>query len=163
LSRARDLLRCRLARRGLAVPAVLLAAGLDREAAALTVVPPTLTEATVHSAVAFISRRSPALVAAGAVPPAVQTLSRADPRSMAPPPIKLAGSLSTVAALASGAAVVAEPWQQPAPEPTPTPTPVVAAEPVAQVAPVAVPAPAASSSTTARAARPGAQGTPPPA
>jgi RNA polymerase sigma factor (sigma-70 family) len=59
LSRARDLLRGRLSRRGLALVAVLLMTRLTQGLAAAEVVPPALTEATVLGALAM-ARGAPA-------------------------------------------------------------------------------------------------------
>jgi RNA polymerase sigma factor (sigma-70 family) len=60
LSRARDLLRSRLTRRGLALSAVLLVTALSNGTVIADVVPPRLIDATVTGALAIASRRSAA-------------------------------------------------------------------------------------------------------
>jgi hypothetical protein len=85
LEQAREKLRARLARRGLALPAVLLAAGLTAEAAAA--VPRPLAAAAVRSAL-------PAAAGAPAAPLAQAVLS-----GLAAPRLQIAGALLALAAV----------------------------------------------------------------
>src|SRR5262249_54907882 len=104
LEEARDLLRCRLTRRGLVLSLPLLASALARQTAseALT---PALAAATVRAAVLFTGGKA---MSAGAIPAQVATLTEGVLRTMWISKLKLAGVLFlAVGILGSGGGMLA--------------------------------------------------------
>jgi RNA polymerase sigma factor (sigma-70 family) len=104
LARARDLLRARLTRRGLALPAAGLVAALTESVSAASV-PPALLQATVQAAVLGTAARA---AAAGAVAAPVAALAQGVARTMFLSKLKIAalvilvlGLLGTGAGIAS--------------------------------------------------------------
>jgi RNA polymerase sigma factor (sigma-70 family) len=104
LARARQRLRDRLARRGLALPAAALAAALSREAAA-AVLPAALEEMTVRAAMRFAAHSA----AAGAVSVPVAALTEGVLKAMLLTKLKPAVLALVVGITASGAMVLAQP------------------------------------------------------
>jgi hypothetical protein len=90
LARARSLLQTRLARRGVALGAGLLAAAGASRAALAAAVPATLAEETVHQALLVAAGAAPAVAG---IPPAVATLYRGGLQAMKLSWIKIAGVL----------------------------------------------------------------------
>jgi len=99
LSRARERLRGSLVRRGVALPAALLAAGLTTPASAA--LPATLLDATVRASLGFAGRR--ATEAAMASAPAI-TLARGVLYAMTISKLKILGAAALAFALALGGA-----------------------------------------------------------
>jgi RNA polymerase sigma factor (sigma-70 family) len=93
LSRAREQLRARLTRRGLAPVTALLAALFGAEATSAWV-PSVLCDATVRAAIGFAASRA---AAGGLVAPGVIALTEAVLRSMAYSPLKVATGLALAA------------------------------------------------------------------
>jgi RNA polymerase sigma factor (sigma-70 family) len=102
LTRARELLRGRLARRGLVLPTGLLAAALS-EMAAPAAVPAKLVTATVKAALRAAG------AAAGAVPARVAALVEGGLQSMAASKVKMALGVFLVASVCWAAAALAHP------------------------------------------------------
>jgi len=103
LARGREQLRGRLTRRGLAVPAGLLAGGWARNGASASV-PPGLADSTIQSAL----RLAVGPVAAGAVPASVAALTGMILRTMLMAKIRVtAATLLMLGVLAVGAGVLA--------------------------------------------------------
>ncbi len=110
LDRARKLLRRRLVRRGVAVPAGALAAVLSAEAAPAA--PPALQEATLRAALSFAAG-----AAASGVAPEVASLSERALRSLAAVRVKVGAALLLLAGmLAAGTGFVAQYLQASPPE-----------------------------------------------
>ncbi len=125
LTRARDLLRGRLTRRGLTLSAGLAAAGAGAEAHAAAVIPPALAESTIRSAILAATGR--AAVASGPAATLAREVMRAMSletwRRMAA--IALTLGLAAVAGLVALRSVSAGPGQGPQPqEPRPRTTAV---------------------------------------
>ncbi len=106
LSRARDRLRDRLIRRGLAVPAGLIAAGLSADASRAAVVPPALSRTVIQSALRIAAGDAAATI----VPATVAGLTRGVLRTMIVTKLRItAAAVTVVATLAVGtAALVAQ-------------------------------------------------------
>ncbi|HEV3165826.1 MAG TPA: sigma-70 family RNA polymerase sigma factor [Isosphaeraceae bacterium] len=103
LARARDLLRGRLARRGVTLSA-LLAGGLFSDSAARAAVPPALLDSTVHAAMRFAA--SPA-APAGAVSVTVISLMEGVLKTMLLNKVKLAAAIAlAVGSIITGAGVL---------------------------------------------------------
>jgi len=109
LSRARDLLRSRLTRRGLALSAGLLATLFSQNAVLAEVVPTRLVQSTVDSAMR-VAAGEPAAVSSGV---AELLESAADPRSLAP--LILLAALVLVLGSVMGASVLAKGPLDPSP------------------------------------------------
>ena len=103
LARARERLRARLVRRGLALPAGFLALGVSLKADKATM-PVTLVTATVQTAIHFSSK----IVTGGEISRAIAVLAERVMRDMLLIKLKAAGgALLIVGVLATGAAVLA--------------------------------------------------------
>ena len=103
LSRARDLLRSRLSRRGLGVPAAALALAAIREASAA--VPEALILSTTRAALPFAAGGA----AAGLLPAAAASLARGTLRTMTMTKLKvLSAAVLTLGLAAGGAGLVAQ-------------------------------------------------------
>lgn len=103
MARARDLLRVRLARRGLALSVGALVAACNQASAAAVVVPPILFEATMQSALPFaLGTATPELVR-----PAAAALAHGVQRSMMLQKLYTYAVLTIVACLVGGGAFVA--------------------------------------------------------
>jgi RNA polymerase sigma factor (sigma-70 family) len=114
LARARDLLRARLARRGLALTAAVLAPGLTRAA-----VPAALAEATLQAALPFAAGAAASGVSASAALLAERALKAA-----ALKPLLVALLVALAAAAGAGATtLLAGRTRPPAPQPAPAPAP----------------------------------------
>jgi RNA polymerase sigma factor (sigma-70 family) len=108
LARARELLRRRLTRRGVALPASAVAAAIARQAEAA--VPAALVESTVGAALALGAGRT---LAAGAVARNVVTLVKGVTHAMSYSALKPVVMIAVAGVLATGAGVWA--YQPPAP------------------------------------------------
>ncbi len=107
LARARELLRSRLTRRGLALPAAGLAVQLGRDASAA--VPPALVEATTKAALALVAGRAAAV---GLISAPVADLIKGTLHAMTLSKLKLIAIPFVIAgSIATGAAVLADPAQ----------------------------------------------------
>jgi RNA polymerase sigma factor (sigma-70 family) len=100
LSRAREQLRSRLARRGVTLSAAALGLALAGDAAA-AVVPPELATAALNAAVALASGGA----AAGTVAPGVAAMMKGAPGGALPIPAKLAAAVLVAVVAATGVAM----------------------------------------------------------
>ena len=113
LSRAREQLRKRLTRRGVAVPAGLMTAGLVTTTADAAV-PIALARGIVEAAVAAVMQGT---TSTGAISAAVTQLTQGVLRAMFFTKLKLAAAaIVTIAALATGAGVAIQNLSEPGPE-----------------------------------------------
>ncbi|HEV3164736.1 MAG TPA: sigma-70 family RNA polymerase sigma factor [Isosphaeraceae bacterium] len=101
LARARELLRSRLLRRGVAAPAGVLAFEIAREATAA--VPPALLESTLKAAMLVAAGQ---VAAAGALSASVAALSQGVLRTMFTTKLKIGAALALTAGLVCSSAVV---------------------------------------------------------
>jgi RNA polymerase sigma factor (sigma-70 family) len=105
LARARDLLRARLTRRGLALPVGLLAAGLSTQAVSAAM-PAALRDSTIQAAMRFAAGKA---MTTGVVPAAVVALAEGGQRTMFLTKLKAAAAVVLVPGLfVAGAGVLAQ-------------------------------------------------------
>jgi RNA polymerase sigma factor (sigma-70 family) len=104
LARARERLRGRLARHGLALPALPISASLPQTKWASTGVPALLAEATVRAAVCLASDG----IAAGTIPAAVTTLIEGTTCPMKLTQLKIGAATLLAVGVATGAVVLAQ-------------------------------------------------------
>jgi RNA polymerase sigma factor (sigma-70 family) len=104
LARARGRLRGRLARHGLALPAVAISASLPPPKRASGAVPASLAEATVHAAVRLATDG----IAAGTIPAAVTTLMKGTTGPMKLAQLKIAAATLLGVGMATGAVVLGQ-------------------------------------------------------
>jgi RNA polymerase sigma factor (sigma-70 family) len=109
LARARDLLRSRLIRRGLAPAAAALATAVGPPSASANTVPPALARATVRSAIDFAAGKA---TAAGTVSTAASTLAKGALIAMSWNRLRIN---FVVAAAVLGAGLLGLAWAQPNP------------------------------------------------
>lgn len=128
LSRARDLLRERLARRGVALSGATLAALLSQEAVTAAV-PALLAASTLRFAMPPVAGQT---ASAGALAERAIPLAEAALRGMAPSKPKIAAAIALGLCMLAAGAFVLRPRNPAVAEPVPgakTPDPVVSAEP----------------------------------